>query len=682
MAELKERIFQAIKSADNALSLGDLLEILDDDPQAKPTSVRQILVELENERKVIALPTLSEREGRPKNLYKAVTVQALEKPLTRDALESLKLQRAEEERHKLLRELIQDSAGRFSRLPPDKVDEIFKEAATRLLGQNPIPLFLNFAQWLKERYESEVLALAASRDKGLKIEKQEHEDNIKNLEKIANTVFARMLGVPRYLRVGSPPSLKPGPFLLACDKNSCVSGANLDPEDLTKYLGLSIHGATVIEKLHIGDMKPPIHMGGSDASLQPISLGQVLPWFTESADMNIVTAVGVRYDVYKGIEDFERYPDPKALAQYERTEAIQEGLLIPPVGALGFPEEMENRIKEAAMDLRQYRKDFELMFEKEPTCRVHFRDGRIFPLEHRLSDSVQHGLHGDIVRYSLKIFRNIVSAVGTEGGDTLFCGFVKRPGVDLLAPFIRWYMGFGSSNAAQVTIDPGMTLKEFLSSPEGDSWVVSHLFSSVRKRLAKDEVFITFRILRRFQSMEEPFVQNYSPTAKREEWEARLRHYKDEIVGEDSEDLGFSLTSSLCARAAILEFYCSLSGSLDPKYEVSLSMPRFELLVPYPDVEKLLEGNGGFSSEIKYVQKILAAVYYPGVLDRYPDSLYQFPETSPRIFLAPKPVCDAHISAKAIAEVYKDDFLELLVKEAKIYWLSLRKQKWSSRSAT
>jgi hypothetical protein len=675
MADLKERVLQAIKSAENALSLGDIIEILGDDPQVKPSTMRQMLLELENDHKIISLPTVGEGGGRPRNLYKAITDQAFEKPLTRDALESLRLQRSEEERHRLLRDLIQDSAGRFSKLPPNKVDEIFSKAMARLMNENPRSLFLKFASWLKKEYDSEVLQFSLSRGRGLKIEAQEHEENIKNLEIVANTVFVRMLGVPRYIRVGNPPSLKPGPFLLNCDKKSCNCTSNLNEKELENYLELSIHGDSVIKKVRIADVKPPLHIGGSDASIQSISLGRVLPWFTESADMSIVTAVGVRYDVYKGLKDFERYPDPKALAQYERRQAIEEGLLIPPVGALGFPGEMESRIKEAAMDLRQYRKDFELMFEKEPTCRIHFRDGRIFPVEHRLSDAVQHGLHGEIVRYSLKIFRNIVNAVGVESGDTLFCGFVKRPGVDILAPFLIWYIGFGSADGTDSAIDAGMTLKEFLASPEGDSWMVSHAFSSVRNILSKDEVFVTFRILRRFQSMEEPYVQNYSPTSKREEWETRLRHYKDEIVGEDSEETGFSLISTLCARAAILEFYCSLSGSLDPKYEVSLSMPRFEILMPYIEVERLLDGHGNLN-EMKYVQMILAAIYYPGMLDRYPDTLYPFPETSPRIFLAPKPVCDAHISAKAIAEVYRDDFTELLIKEAKIYWLSLRRQKW------
>jgi hypothetical protein len=45
---------------------------------------------------------------------------------------------------------------------------------------------------------------------------------------------------------------------------------------------------------------------------------------------------------------------------------------------------------------------------------------------------------------------------------------------------------------------------------------------------------------------------------------------------------------------------------------------------------------------------------------------------SPKVFLVPKPVVESHVSAKAIAQLYRDDFLELLAKEARIYWLTVR----------
>ena len=65
-------------------------------------------------------------------------------------------------------------------------------------------------------------------------------------------------------------------------------------------------------------------------------------------------------------------------------------------------------------------------------------------------------------------------------------------------------------------------------------------------------------------------------------------------------------------------------------------------------------------------------VFNPGVLIDYPDSLNPFEHHSPEFFLAPKPVCDAHESAKLIAKEYRDDFVELLIREAKLYWTAKR----------
>jgi len=63
-------------------------------------------------------------------------------------------------------------------------------------------------------------------------------------------------------------------------------------------------------------------------------------------------------------------------------------------------------------------------------------------------------------------------------------------------------------------------------------------------------------------------------------------------------------------------------------------------------------------------------MFKQGVLVDYPDSLFHFSSNSPEFFLAPKPVCEAHDSAKLIAKIYRDDFIELLINEARTYWLA------------
>ena len=657
MTDLKQKLIELLKSTDRPLSVGDILESLELDE--RPSTVRQALRSLEDEKQIVSFIEPRSEVGRPKKFYRAIDEEAvLSTAMTRDAYE----------RHNLLRELIDDSAGRYSTMPFEEAKAIFRSAARRLLSEDPRDLFVKFAQWLTSQHKSEIQLYKDCRNRGLKNDAEKHLRNIIRLEKCANVIFTRMLGVPAQIRQDDG-TLKPGPFILKLNKRKLADESNLKPTELRKYVSWSVHGSHVLEKFQIEEFEPPIHIGGSDASIQPISLSVLLPWMVERCEMNIITAVGVRYDIFKDIRDIDRYPDPKVLAQYERNQAIEEGLLIPPAGTLGYPPEMENRIREAAMDLRQYVKDFELMFRSEPTVKVHFRDGRVFPYEHRLSDALQLTFHGDMVRMSLRAFRNIVHMIGTENGEVLYCGFVKRPGTRMLAPLIMWYIGFGSAQNSEKPIDAEMTLEDFLRSPYSDNYVANQLFFAIGESLSNGEVYITFRLLRRFQSMEEPYVQNFEPTAERDVWAKRLETFNMQVFGKGADESGSNIIADLCSRSAIIQFYCSLN--IDPKYEPHAQIPRLEFLLPYPDFRETLGSpTNGNRKQVKYVQRILSVIFKQGVLVDYPDSLFYFSSNSPEFFLAPKPVCEAHDSAKLIAKIYRDDFIELLINEARRYWLA------------
>lgn len=658
MTDLKETLIELLKSTDKPLSVGDILESLEEF-DVKPSTVRQALRELEDKNRIISFIEQKAAVGRPGKFYRPIEKEeVLDETITREAYE----------RRNLLLELIDDSAGRYSIIPFDKAQSIFTAAAESLLKEDPRLLFVKFAEWLKHKHESEVKLYKKCRDRGLREDEEKHRRNISRLEKYTNEVFTRMLGVPAQIKQddGTP---NPGPFILKLNWRTLEDKSNLNSTELKRYCDWAVHGSYVIEKFSVEGSKPPIHIGGSDTSIQSISLSRLLPWLVERSEMNIITAVGVRYDIFKDVKDLDRYPEPKVLAQYERSQAIEEGLLIPPSGTLGYRAEMENRIKEAAMDLRQYIKDFDLMFRNEPAVKIHFRDGRIFPYEHRLSDALQIGLHGDLVRSSLKAFRNIANMIGAENGEILYCGFVKRPGVRILAPLIMWYIGFGSAESSGNSIDPEMTLEDFLRSPYSDNYIVHRLFSAVRDLLGDNEVYLTLRLLRRFQSMEEPYVQNFEPSAHRDVWTERLKKFSEQFFGGSSEESGAEIIANLCSRAAIVQFYCSLS--VNPYYEPHAQLPRFELLLPYRDfAETISSPEYGNLVQVKYIKRIFSTIFYPGVLENYSDSLFYFRSDSPEVFFVPKPVREAHDSAKLIAQIYRDDFVELLIREAKIYWLT------------
>jgi hypothetical protein len=662
MSELKNELLDILKVAGKPISFKEIITSLKSENIQSLSVIRSALTELERERQVISFKN---GKTEPVELYRYIEKNMIGSSVTRDDFE-------ETEKKKLLRCLIDDSTGRYTTLPQEELRKVFSNTAERLLHEDPRELFLKFAEWLKENHASEVNKFREAINSGKKEEAQRYNSNIQKIEECCLSVFSRMLGVPFQLR-SIAGDLRPGPFFLKLNKATMEDTSVLDKAQLSKYLNYVIRGNHVVDILKLEDKVPPMHIGGSDASIQSIDLSGVLPWQVEPSEINIITALGVRYDIYKGIRNFDRRPDPKVLAQYERRQAIEEGFLIPPAGTMGFAMEMEKRIKEAAMDLRQFTKDFEMMFTNEPTVKVHFRDGRVFPLEHRLSDALQIDIHGEIVRSSLKVFRNIVNMVEAENGETLFCGFVKRPGVDIIAPLITWFIGFGSATSAEGPIDAAMSLEDFFRSPYSDTYIISRLFSSLNDKLANNELYVTFRLIRRFQSMEEPYVQNFEPTTDRKIWTERLHRYSKETFGGVADDSGAEIIANLCARAAIVQVYCSLVSN--PDYEPRTSIPRIEFLLPHSDFEKTLSADSTETSkEQSYLRRILSTMFYPGVLEPYPDQLFFESANSPEIFIAPRPVCDAHISSKEIAKIYRDDFVELLMREAKEYWQSRKLQ--------
>ena len=240
-----------------------------------------------------------------------------------------------------------------------------------------------------------------------------------------------------------------------------------------------------------------------------------------------------------------------------------------------------------------------------------------------------------------------------------------------MAPLLVWYIGFGSGSGTSDSIDPRMTLDDFLRCPYSDNFAVNRIFSSIKEKLGKNEAFVTFRLIRRFQSMEEPYVQNFEPTTDRSIWLERLKRYNRENFGALADDSGADIIATLCARAAIIQVYCSLT--VNPDFEPNAQIPRIEFILPQIDYEKALVQNSTESSrEKEYLVRLLSTIFYPGVLEPYPDQLFFFESGSPEIFVAPRPVCDAHISSKEIAKVYRDDFIELLMREAKEYWRTRR----------
>jgi len=249
---------------------------------------------------------------------------------------------------------------------------------------------------------------------------------------------------------------------------------------------------------------------------------------------------------------------------------------------------------------------------------------------------------------------------------------VKRTVLNIVSYLIHWYIGFGSSLDGK-PIDPEMTVEDLFRGGT-DSSTLAYIFSALNQ--IDPGVYVTFRIIRRFQSLQESYVSETFPSTDVSVWRQRLDNHSSFMSVRGVPPDALDVYASLLARASVLMFYMSISA-YNPEYERHISIPRIEMLVPYTDTEDYKVNSDGPSEQKKlaekeylWVKEILSALFHEkgGILEKYEADLFPFRANSPKIFLVPKPVNDAHIAATGIARVYAQDFEALLVSEAKKYW--------------
>lgn len=663
-ANVTEAILNTLSESKGALTFGDLVEKMEKF-DFSISAIRRALQKLQEENKVLALPEATEGQGRPKYTYRTLNEGSAELKTMGKVSEEREIKESSAE-DSVLRDIVnQAMGGKLDTMSTAQRKVIYRKTAESLMNEDPIELLLDFSKWLVDTHKSFFKQYEqASNQK----QKEKMRTNLVYLERIGRRVFNQWLGVP-----WDPPTRDekdlPIPFRLKYTNNEGdLSIRNHDV--LRRYLNWSIMGEKFLEIIDINPQKRPLRIGGSDSSSYWVDMGRIIPWNTSARPLAIITAVGARYDINKKVSESYINPDPKVLAQYNRTRAIEEGFLITPE-MLQDEETMVQRIHEAAMDLRQYVKDYEILFQMGIT-KMHFRDGRVFPVEHRFSDAINFGAHGDMVRKGLQAFGNLVARIGTEEGRVLLCGFVKRVNLDIIAPLVFWYMGFGKRDENGGSI-LDMKPEEYATSPQvfSHNQVINHLFSSLSDTVPEGKAVVTFRSIRRFQSMQEDPIKNAPPSAERNYWEKRLQALSEHRQ-EDFLDEAISNYAFLSAKSAVLTFYSSEPSTLNPDQERDIIVPRIETLVPYTKIGYPESGKSDLKSfEMDYVSEIVSVMTDKEVLDVYPDNLFPFENSSPKVFMVPKPVCKAHEISKDIAKMYSDQMLSLLAREARASWFRM-----------
>lgn len=261
---------------------------------------------------------------------------------------------------------------------------------------------------------------------------------------------------------------------------------------------------------------------GTDASVADLYLEHTQGSFVPP-DPVIVTAAAAALKTYDNLntgyeyQDFDIYPDQ--LNAYTDLTAAIEGLIISPTLRANTGDIDIKHTRMAAMDLRQYTEDFRVAtrdakwrpFGGSPMDtgakpRLIIRDGRIFPLVHRISDfESNNNVYGRIVRSEIEKFGRVFHHTTMGMDDTVYAAAVKNPEMSWLAPLVFWYLHKEGKKTLKGEL---VVTEDKVYRPLFADTAVSHLLflglAQFMENLSQNKFFVTFRAVRRFSDIVVP----------------------------------------------------------------------------------------------------------------------------------------------------------------------------------
>lgn len=400
-----------------------------------------------------------------------------------------------------------------SHLSSDAYASAIVEHAPQFAAEHPVGMLLDMAEWMVadlNKMGGRFLDAVA------KNENDEAEDMARELDarlSFAKKYFRNLFRLDRAIET------IPGIMAIPARARNYRGGETAD-------LNRTAAEARLRERL-IGDrmldvMTPDVvhkEAVGTDASVADIFLPHVQGSFVPPDPVYIMTAAAalkVRSDGgAHEYQDFDIHPDK--LDEYREIRAATEGLVLSPTLKGEFGESNLKHARSAAMDLRQYHQDLRAV-QRDSSWRpigeaplagikydpnLLFRDGRLFPLVHRIKDFEGDRLYGEIVRNEVERFATTLRQVfGDVYGDKVYAAAVKSPTLSWLAPLVFWYLhhkDIKDGHGKSIVTDEAVYRYLFPDT------AVSHLlFLGLAKAMGSlpaNSVFVTCRVLRRYSDI-------------------------------------------------------------------------------------------------------------------------------------------------------------------------------------
>lgn len=626
-------------------------------------SLRNLLTEMERKKSVVKNRVYDrQKAGAPKFIYVHESNTPQQQSLfdlipgigdvkieTRSRIESRQLSEEEQERRAYGVSVLERIAT--SHISEDGFAEAIINIAPQLAEENPISLILEMAEWVVKDLNASGSAYVKLCKKDIKAA----DDAARKLDSQltwARRFFQKLLRFDRSIdKTFIVPIME---IPMAAKKYQSDEKAILNRAEAESILNKRVKGDKVLEIIETEDSYN--EAVGTDASVADFQLKHNRGSFVPPSSVSIMCSAAALKRRSDGAtheyHDFEIFPD--ALDKYKEYEAAVNGLVLSTALRHELGQGDLKHTRSAAMDLRQYEQDKRVVlkdavwrpFGDAPRAgivhkpKIIFRDGRIFPLVHRLSDFEKDGLYGEIVRREIEAFAvtvgNVFLGISTE---VTYGACVKSPSMPWLSPIVFWYLHREKirNRKGNPLVNSEDVYRHVFPDP-----AVSHLLflgmAKQMKELKSGCTFVTFRLLRRFSdiAMSEnlpPIIENPSSIRKVDEddeddWKLfikqRLKKQTDdrkEFVLDD-EDV-YRTFISVCARAAVSMVYTAPCQNYKPLVEEDGSgahflIPRTEVIVDtrepnreFKNLKVLLSwlATGGCELDLGHTQEAFASGY-------------------------------------------------------------------------
>ncbi|UVE50773.1 hypothetical protein KU306_02460 [Haloferax larsenii] len=515
-----------------------------------------------------------------------------------------------------------------TQLDNSKLVQRIKEAAPEIADLDPLETILDMVEWTVDQINVLGEKLWESHQAGATGQLRATRDLYDDLAGWAKRYFHEFWQLTRFDTQG--PDILRIPdrdrFINAVDRDELNSvKAKFDRKKAASRLKNRLFGDRLIWKTEIDENI--VDVVGTDSSVARVSLPNRSRLTPDTVFELYAGAAALNHDERR-FTDFDF--DPKNLKEYRQREAFKKGLLMSQDAIPQLAESQVKKARFAALDLRQYLEVTRVindMVNWRPHGDVNdklgdytgpdvmYMDGRLTPIVHLMSEFTSDDLYGELVRRQMRQFARVANLAHDDNWETntTFAGVVKEPGISWFSPIIFWFLETQCDD--DVERDLTGTIRNVCQPPLSDVVLPHILFRGLSEENGvpnRDEVYTTFRVLRRFFDNSVP-KRDLPPVgidgelinvdsidgwmSYFEEVQRRKKEFNRETIDlEKYRKFGFA---SACANVGSLMCYAGPPNLYTSHQRTPIRLPRIEVLVnPAGDSEdKMRKAVSAFASK-------------------------------------------------------------------------------------